>query len=96
MPFEPMGGFPPIIRVNDAKIGEKTLESRGFASSNIVSINSIIDSTKKKDLFFAIGSEEEDGATDLLIDGMFDEKPHEYKDVVFEKIPKKILHQRRK
>lgn len=89
MQFEPIGGFPPLIRVDDVKISEKTLESRGFATTNIVSINKIMDSKKKENLFVAFGSEEEDG-TDFAIEGMFNEKPYEYKDVVYKNIPKRL------
>ena len=90
MQFEPMGGFPPIIRENDTKISEKTLESRGFATTNIVSISNIMDTKKKENLYMAFGSEEEDGI-DFIIQGMFDEKPNDYKDIIYEKIPTKSL-----
>jgi hypothetical protein len=73
MQFEPVGGFPPIIREDQAKIPEKTLESRGFATTNIVSINKIMDSKKKENIFIAFGSEDEDGA-DVLIQDMFGKK----------------------
>ena len=86
MQFEPLGGFPPIIRVDDAKIGEKTLEARGFTTTNIVNISNIMDTKKKENLFIAFGTEEEDGV-DLLIDN-----PHEYKKVAYDesKVAKKI------
>lgn len=88
MQFEPIGGFPPIIRADDAKISEKTLESRGFSTTNIVSISNIMDS-KKENLFMAFGSEEEEGA-DFVIQGMFDEKPYEYNNIVYKDISKKL------
>jgi hypothetical protein len=87
MEFEPMGGFPPIIRIDDAKVSEKTLESRGFGTTNIVSISNIMDSKKKENLFIAFGSEDEDGAR--MIDNMLDEEPHEYKDIVYKELKKK-------
>ena len=90
MQFEPIGGFPSIVRVDDAKISEKTLESRGFATTNIVSINNIMDSKKKENLFMAFGTDEEDGI-DFQIQAMFTENPHEYKDISFKSIPKKLV-----
>jgi hypothetical protein len=89
MQFEPIGGFPPVIRVDDSKIKEKTMESRGFATTNIVSISNIMDSKKKENLFVAFGTDDEDGV-DFNIMGMFDEPPHEYDNVVYKKIPKKL------
>jgi len=92
---DPIGGFPPIVSDTETKIGEKTLESRGFATTNIVSISNIMDSKKKENLFVAFGSEEEDG-TDFIIGGMFDRKPHEYNDIIYKKIPHKLSKSRRK
>lgn len=89
MQFEPLGGFPPIVREDDAKISEKTLESRGFATTNIVSISNIMDSKKKENLFMAFGSQDEDGI-DFVIEGMFDEKPHDYKKIVYKDVPVKL------
>lgn len=89
MQFEPIGGFPPIIRTDDIKIGEKTLESRGFATTNIVSINNIMDSKKKENLFIAFGSDEENG-TNFAIESMFTDRPHEYNDIVYKNIPKRL------
>lgn len=57
MHFEPMGGFPPIIPEENDNKPEKTLESRGFSTTNIVSIANIMDSKKKEDLFAAFGTE---------------------------------------
>jgi len=88
MQFEPIGGFPSIIRVDDDNINEKTLESRGFATKNIVSIRHIMDLKKKENLFMAFGSDEEDGI-DFQIDAMFTENPHDYKDIAFNSVPKK-------
>lgn len=87
MQFEPLGGFPPIVRVEDIKPKEKALESRGFATTNIVNIGNIMDTEKKENLFIAFGTEDEDGV-DLFIENMFDQKPHVYKDIVYEDVPK--------
>jgi len=51
VPFEPIGGFPPIVRTEESDINKKTLESRGFATTNIVSISNIMDTKKKENLF---------------------------------------------
>lgn len=60
MQFEPMGGFPPIVRITDTKIPENVLDTRGFTSSNIVSINQIMKSKRKEDLFSAFGTDDKD------------------------------------
>lgn len=61
MQFEPMGGFPPIIREEDAKPTKEALELRGFATTDIVSIDKIMSAKKKGPLFIAFGDEEETG-----------------------------------
>uniref|UniRef100_A0A6C0LQP0 Uncharacterized protein n=1 Tax=viral metagenome TaxID=1070528 RepID=A0A6C0LQP0_9ZZZZ len=71
MQFDPLGGFPPIIREDDQKISEKTLETRGFSAINIVNIGSIMDTQKKKKLYVAFGNEEEEGGA-FLSDPAFD------------------------
>jgi len=90
VPFEPIGGFPPIVRTEESDINKKTLESRGFATTNIVSISNIMDTKKKENLFTAFGFEEEDGGIDLLIEGMFTETAPKYDDIVYKDIPKKL------
>jgi hypothetical protein len=45
--FIPIGGFPPIIKI-EPKIEQKTLESRGFQTKNIVSIGDIMKNKKKR------------------------------------------------
>ena len=87
MQFEPLGGFPPIVRVDDVT-SEKTLESRGFATTNIVNVSNIMDTKKKENLFIAFGTEDEDGI-DFAIEAMFDTEPNDYKDIVYKKIPKR-------
>lgn len=76
MEFEPLGGFPPIVRTTDTKIQEKTLESRGFAT-NIVSIGNIMDAKRKEDFFTAFGSEDEEGAN-YLIEEIIQRNPTDY------------------
>jgi len=89
-----MGGYPPIIITDESKINEKTLESRGFATTNIVSINNIMDSKKKENLFIAFGSDDEDGV-DFLVGGIFEENPHEYNDVEYNDIEyNDVLHKK--
>ncbi|BCS83254.1 hypothetical protein QLL95_gp0869 [Cotonvirus japonicus] len=58
MQFVPMGGFPPIVKKNNKNLSSSILETRGF-SSNIVDIEKIINSKKKKDLYLAFGSDNE-------------------------------------
>jgi hypothetical protein len=87
--FEPMGGFPPIIRDTDAKISKKTLESRGFATTNIVSITNIMEKKKKKDSFIAFGSEDETGYGDLELNTVLFDKPNEYNKISFKDVSKK-------
>jgi len=87
MQFEPLGGFPPIIRKDDNNITEKTLETRGFvATSKIASINEIMSAKKKKNPFLAFGSDDEDGF-DTEIERLFDDKPHDYQKVVYKEMP---------
>ena len=80
MQFEPVGGFPSII-LNDDIINEKTLESRGFAATNIVSINNIMDSKKRENFFLAFGSDEDD-TMHRVVDNMFTDNPFDYNDIV--------------
>lgn len=89
MQFEPLGGFPPIVRVDD-KVVEKTLESRGFATTNIVSISNIMDSKKKENLFIAFGSDDEEAGM-----AQYFEEPENYTGISYREtknmklIPKK-------
>lgn len=69
--FIPVGGFPPIVK-KQKKIDQKTLESRGFASTNIVSINNIMNSKKKENLFTAFGSTNDDLDTEMAASRLFD------------------------
>ncbi|AYV85122.1 MAG: hypothetical protein Satyrvirus4_19 [Satyrvirus sp.] len=60
MQFEPLGGFPPIVRIDDTKIKDKSLESRGFATTNIVNIGKIMAARKEEDLLSAFGPDFEE------------------------------------
>lgn len=77
MQFEPIGGFPPIVRSQDDKINQKNLETRGFATTNIVSIGDIISRKKEQDLYFAFGSDEEDGY-DAVVNNIIYTEPYNY------------------
>lgn len=77
MPFVPMGGFPPLVILEDEPVPEKTLETRGLPSTNIVSIGNIINVKKKESLFSAFGSEEEESG-EILLNDAFDYTPYEY------------------
>lgn len=83
MQFEPIGGFPPIIRKKDEAMAKKTFESRGFAvSSSIVDISNIMDTKKKENLFIAFGQDEESRITST-IENMLDRTPHQYDEVIY-------------
>ena len=79
MQFEPVGGFPSFV-LEENNISEKTLESRGFAATNIVSINNIMDSKKKENLFLAFGSEDED-TMGRIIESNFTDNPYDYETI---------------
>lgn len=85
MSFDPIGGMIAIVRVEDPEVTEKTLESRGFATTNIVNISDIMEAKKKENLFIAFGSEEED-AIDFKIDAMLERTPDQYDDIKYKKI----------
>ena len=89
MSFEPSYGFPGIIREDDIDVSKETLESRGFATTNIVNISNIMESKKKENLFVAFGSEEEEGA-EFLVERMFTDHPNDYTGIEYKKIPKKL------
>jgi hypothetical protein len=89
MQFEPMGGFPPIIRNEDTKITEKTLESRGFADQ-LASISDIMRSKKKEELATAFGSDQEDGADFIL--NKLNENPYEFSKIEYKEMPKKKIN----
>lgn len=75
MPFEPIGGFPPIMKKDDATVSEKSLETRGFETTSIVNISDIMKNKKKENLYIAFGSEDEEAI------GGFLDTPHEYDEI---------------
>jgi hypothetical protein len=87
MRFKPRGGFPSIILTDEAEPNEKTTDVRGFSTNNIVSINNIMESKKKENLFIAFGTEDEDGVNEYTIDGLVTEHPHEYKNIQYKNVP---------
>ena len=90
MAFDPIAGFPPLIRETDLIDTPLTLESRGFSTTNIVNISNIMESKKKENLFLAFGTEEEDGV-DYFIENMLDHTPNQYSDIDYKKLPKDIV-----
>lgn len=83
--FEPIGGYPPLIRLAD-DIDEKKIETRSFENSNIVNIKNIIN-TKKKDVFIKFGMSEEDGfnkSDQHLRDYLTFTAPREYDDIEYD------------
>ena len=64
MNFKPMGGFPPIKK-KDLQTPSKKLDTRGFVSTNIVNIGSILNSTKKDD-FITFNDDMENGIIDHI------------------------------
>jgi hypothetical protein len=90
MQFEPLGGFPPIVRIDDVKPVENNLGTRGFASTNIVSINNIMNSKKKGNLFIAFDNAEEEGGYDLMSDTLLYEKPIEFSGINYKEMPKRL------
>lgn len=84
MQFEPVGGFPSIVRIDDTNITGKTLETRGFATTNIASINDIMNLKKKENLFIAFGTDDEDG-TDFNIEAMFPDRAYKFDNIIYKK-----------
>jgi hypothetical protein len=96
MAFEPMGGFPPIVREDDVKESKTTLESRGF-STNIVSLTNIMEKKKKKDTFILLGTEEESGMSEMeLNSALLPHKPQTYSKVKFRDSTKKKSKSKKK
>lgn len=80
--FEPIGGYPPLIRIEN-KIGEEKIESRSFENKNIINIKNIIDS-KKKSTFIKLGMDEENGAE--YIYDMLDSSPIQFENMNYHEI----------
>lgn len=74
MEFKPMGGFPPIKRKNQ-QLPIKKLDTRGFVSTNIVSIGNILNTTKKEDF---ISFDDNDGTNSDNMMSRFFSTPNEY------------------
>ena len=90
MPFKPRGGFPSIVRKEEADTSGKSMETRGLSKSNIVSINNIMESKKKENLFIAFGTEEEDGIT-YAIERMITDHPHKYNKISYRELSENKL-----
>jgi len=80
MQFEPVGGFPPIVRIDDIKVDPSTLEIRGFASTNLVNIKDIITTQKKKNVFMSMDNDSETG---FNVDSFLHKKPKEYSKISY-------------
>jgi hypothetical protein len=81
MQFTPLGGFPSIIRKTDeGKKGEETksIESRAFASTNIVNISEIL-KTKKQETKKLLGTQSEEEQSRVI--NMLYESPNDYKKI---------------
>ena len=58
--FEPKGGFPPIIKIDNDDIPKQSEELRGFATTNIVNISKILGSKKKENMFMTFDNDDDD------------------------------------
>lgn len=61
--FEPTGGYPPLIRLEN-KINESQIERRSVENKSIINIKNIIDA-KKKNTFIKLGMNDEGGAEEI-------------------------------
>ena len=52
--FEPMGGYPPIIKKSDLKPTKTTSSTRGFSSANILKIQDILKKGKNIPVLYTI------------------------------------------
>lgn len=87
MQFEPIGGFPSIIKIDNTEIKKETLETRGFGT-NIVGIGNIMKSNKKENLFMAFGNDDEEGFN--YADSTFDNEPHDFQGIEYKNIPNRL------
>jgi len=86
MQFEPLGGFPPFIRISDIKtddMNKTDIASRGFSSTNIINIRNIIN--KKPSI------PKENGALSYIENDFNTEKllynnPHQYTKISYKEI----------
>lgn len=89
MAFEPMFGFPPIVRKTDIKPSKQTLESRGFSTTNIAGITDIMEKKKKNDAFIILGSDDESGFNDMELNSVLFDAPRTYNKISYKDNKKK-------
>lgn len=83
MSFEPLGGFPSIVRKEDSINQADDLKTRGFSTTNIVNISNIMEK-KKKDIFLSLSSEDESGVSEnLFFEEMMFTKPNDYEKISY-------------
>lgn len=75
--FEPMGGYPPIIKKSDLKPTKTTSSTRGFSSANILKIQDIL----KKGKNIPVLDTTTIGGNDLIFN-----QPNDYQDMVYKNI----------
>lgn len=89
MSFEPMFGFPPIVRKTDIKPSKQILESRGFVTTNIAGITDIMERKKKNDSFIVFGSDDESGYNDMELNDVLFNEPRKYNKISYKDNKKK-------
>ena len=75
--FEPMGGYPPIIKKSDLKPTKTTPSTRGFSSANILKIQDIL----KKGKNIPVLDTTTIGGNDLIFN-----EPNDYQNIAYKKI----------
>jgi len=75
--FEPMGGYPPIIKKSDLKPTKTTSSTRGFSSANILKIQDIL----KKGKNIPVLDTTTIGGNDLIFN-----QPNDYQGIVYKNI----------
>jgi len=75
--FEPMGGYPPIIKKSDLRRSKTTLGSRGFSSANILKIQDILKKGKNIPII---------DTTSIGGDNLIDNDPKNYQKLSYKKI----------
>jgi hypothetical protein len=78
MSFEPIGGYPPIIKKVNTVENDVDLEKRGFQTTNFLSISKILENNRKTTFSDAFGPE--DGVSSKYFD-IFNKAPEEYKKI---------------
>jgi hypothetical protein len=90
MQFEPLGGFPPLIRVEDIKTDEskKNIGSRGFSSANIINIKNIINKQKKPSIQTESGGSSyiENDIDFINTEKLLYNEPHQYEKIHYKEI----------